>query len=214
MNKTSVVNIRRNEYDIYIGRPRKGSMDDGYFGNPFSITSDGGRSNAIELFRSYFVQRINNDTEFATKIESLRGKTLGCFCKPKLCHGDVIADYLDRKMKVVVCGSRKWLNIEIIKKRLTKLSCNAIVIEGGCEGADLMARNIALDVGLEIVEFPAAWKKYGNSAGPIRNIKMLDTRPELVIAFHNDIQNSKGTKHIVGEARKRGIPTEVIRSII
>ncbi len=39
---------------------------------------------------------------------------------------------------------------------------------------------------------------------------MLDTKPSLVIAFHNDLSKSKGTKHIVREAKKRGVETEII----
>jgi len=115
-------------------------------------------------------------------------------------------------MKVVVCGCRNWKWFEIIYERLAKLPSNALIIEGGASGADRQARNAALEIGLEVVEFPAAWKKYGKAAGPTRNIKMLDTKPSLVIAFHNDIENSKGTKHTVAEARKRGIEVEIIGS--
>lgn len=113
-------------------------------------------------------------------------------------------------MNVLVCGSRNWDIFFIIKKRLLDLPSDAIIIEGVCEGADLMAREAALDIGLEVIEYPAAWKKYGKSAGPIRNIKMLDTNPRLVIAFHNNISASKGTKHVTDEALKRGIEVEVI----
>ncbi len=113
-------------------------------------------------------------------------------------------------MKVIVCGCRNWSNRKIIKKRLWELPSNTIIVEGGCDGADLMARDVALEIGLEVVEFPAAWKKYGKSAGPKRNIKMLDTGPQLLIAFHDDLTKSKGTKHIITEARKRGIEVEVI----
>ena len=152
------------------------------------------------------------DSEFATRVKGLRGKQLGCFCKPKACHGDVIVEYLENIMKVVVCGCRNWKWSEIIHERLAKLPSNAIIIEGGASGADRQARNAALEIGLEVVEFPAVWKKYGKAAGPTRNIKMLDTGPKLVIAFHDDLENSKGTKHTVTEARKRGIEVEIIGS--
>jgi hypothetical protein len=206
--KTTVVNIRRNDYDVYIGREGKGQ--DGYFGNPFSVSSHGGRAKAVELYRAYFFERLKHDPEFAKRINELKGKRLGCFCKPKACHGDVIVEYLEKAVKVVVCGCRFWSKAGVVKKRLLKLPPNTIIIEGGCRGADLMARAVALEIGLEVVEFPAAWKKYGKVAGPKRNIKMLDTKPHLVIAFHDDIYNSKGTKHIVTEAKKRGIEVEVI----
>lgn len=117
-------------------------------------------------------------------------------------------------MKIVVCGCRNWVNRGVIRKRLLELPPDAIIIEGGCEGADLLARKVALGIRLEVVEFPAAWEKYGKAAGPKRNIKMLNTKPNLVIAFHDDLENSKGTKHIVTEARNRGIEIEIIRSAV
>jgi len=209
--KTEVVNIRTHKYDVYIGRARCGC--DGYFGNPFSVTRDGGRERAIGLYRDYFLKRLRVEPIFAARVEELRGKRLGCFCKPKSCHGDVIVEYLESTMKVVVCGSRNWNDIMIIRNRLIKLQDqfpDAIIVEGGCDGADIMARQVARGVGLDLVEFPANWMKHGKAAGPIRNIKMLDTKPHLLIAFHDNLENSKGTKHIVAEARKRGIEVEVI----
>lgn len=93
MDQTTVVNIRRNKYDVYIGRAGHGQ--DGYFGNPFSIYRDGGRERVIVLFKEYFYKRLKSDPIFATKIQELKGKILGCFCSPKKCHGDVIAEYLN-----------------------------------------------------------------------------------------------------------------------
>lgn len=208
MTKTTAVNLRTHTYDVYVGRAGHGH--DGYLGNPYSAMRDGGRDRAIALYKEYFLKRLRIDPEFAARVEELRGKRLGCFCKPKACHSDVIVEYLENSMKVVVCGGRGWTNQRVIYNRLMELPSNTIVVEGECDGADLIGRKIALDIGLEVVGFPAAWKKYDLSAGMIRNIKMPNTGPKLVIAFHNDLDNSKGTKHIVREARKRGIEVEVI----
>lgn len=101
MAKTTVVNIRTNKYDVYIGRcPTMLSIqmhDDfgGLFGNPYIIGRDGGRDKVIDLHRGYFYKRIQVDSEFAIQVEKLRGKKLGCFCAPRSCHGDVIAEYLN-----------------------------------------------------------------------------------------------------------------------
>lgn len=208
MSKTTIVNIRTHDHDVYIGRAGHGQ--DGYFGNPYSVAKDGGREQAVILYEKYFLNRLRIDPEFAAKIELLRGKILGCFCAPERCHGDIIANYLENAMKVLVCGDRNWANKGVIKRRLFELPSNTIIIEGGCQGADLLAREVALEIGLEVVEFPAAWKKYGKSAGIMRNIKMANTKPNLIIAFHGDIKSSKGTKHMVAEARKRGIEVEII----
>lgn len=89
---TSVVNLRTASYDVYIGRAGRGKH--GYFGNPFTVAQHGAK--AIELFRdSYFIPRLEKDATFRARVLALRGKRLGCFCKPKPCHGDVIAAWID-----------------------------------------------------------------------------------------------------------------------
>ena len=91
--ETKVVNIRNAKYDVYIGRAGHGQ--DGYFGNPFMLKADETRGSTLEKYRKYFNNRLETDPEFRRKILSLKGKTLGCFCKPYPCHGDIIAEYLN-----------------------------------------------------------------------------------------------------------------------
>lgn len=69
---------------------------------------------------------------------------------------------------------------------------------------------VATELGLDVVEVPANWTRYGKAAGPIRNDRMLKFKPHLVIAFHEDIESSRGTKDTVTKARNLGIQTEVI----
>jgi hypothetical protein len=88
MNTKLVVNLRKEKYDVYIGR---GSI----FGNPFHIGKDGNREEVIEKYKKYFEKRIAEDCKFKNAVLSLKGKVLGCYCKPLKCHGDVIAEYLD-----------------------------------------------------------------------------------------------------------------------
>ena len=84
---TKVVNKYRDKYDIYIGRPS-------IFGNPFSV-KEYGREGCIQKFREYFYKRIKEDVKFKEAVLKFKDKTLGCFCKPLACHGDVIKEYLD-----------------------------------------------------------------------------------------------------------------------
>lgn len=91
---TKVVNIYKEPFDVYIGRAGKGK--DGYFGNPFPLKKGEDRGSTLELYRAWFKTRIKEDREFKERVEGLRGKTLGCFCKPNACHGDVIKEYLDK----------------------------------------------------------------------------------------------------------------------
>lgn len=88
MNKTTVVNYRLHKYDVYIGRPS-------VFGNPFLIGIDGDRAEVVEKYRAYFQKKISEDPHFRTEVAMLRGKVLGCFCKPLACHGDVIVEHLE-----------------------------------------------------------------------------------------------------------------------
>ena len=85
---TKIVNKYKEKHDVYIGRPS-------LFGNPFSIGKDGDRKEVIAKFREYFRQRIIKDAKFRKEVQKLKGKILGCYCKPKECHGDVIVEYLD-----------------------------------------------------------------------------------------------------------------------
>ena len=91
--KTRVVNLRNEKYDVYIGRAGRGQA--GYFGNPFPLLPEQPRGSSLEKYRAYFFDRLKTDTEFHRRIHELKGKTLGCFCKPYPCHGDIIAEYLD-----------------------------------------------------------------------------------------------------------------------
>lgn len=91
---TKLVNIRKEKCDVYIGRGSK-------WGNPFThITNKktlaehvvASRKEAIDNYRDYLL----NNTELLNSLEELRGKTLGCFCKPKSCHGDIILELLSK----------------------------------------------------------------------------------------------------------------------
>ena len=94
MGKTRVVNIRKESYDVYIGRAGHGK--DGYFGNPFRLEATMAKGGTLDCYRKYFYHRLSTDEEFRRRIGELQGKALGCFCKPNPCHGDIIKEYLDR----------------------------------------------------------------------------------------------------------------------
>jgi hypothetical protein len=114
-------------------------------------------------------------------------------------------------MLVLVCGDRNWTNRICIEQRLAMLSKNSVIIHGAARGADTIAGEIAKELGLAVRAFPADWDRHGRAAGPIRNRQMLDEKPDLVIAFHNDLHKSKGTKDTLLEANRRNICTEIVK---
>ena len=81
---TTVVNKRKHDYDVYIGR---GSI----WGNPYVIGKDGTRAEVLDKYRQY----LESSPDLLLQVYSLRGKTLGCYCAPLPCHGDILAEYAD-----------------------------------------------------------------------------------------------------------------------
>ena len=117
-------------------------------------------------------------------------------------------------MRILVCGSRYWTDKKCIREWLekySKIELDVTVITGGCYGADNIADGIAKELKLKTLVFPAHWEKYGKSAGPIRNKEMLEKGiPDLVLAFQENLQESKGTKNMIEQAKRFGVDVIII----
>jgi hypothetical protein len=89
---TRVVHCRRERFDVYIGRamPRYG-LARSPWANPFAMTRGATREQCINGFATWIVRR----PELMARLGELRGKVLGCWCKPNPCHGDVLARLAD-----------------------------------------------------------------------------------------------------------------------
>lgn len=98
LGSISVVNVRSHVGPyVYIGR---GSP----LGNPFPISK--GRVACIREYNLYFLRQIQKKGELYFALADIFNKVmdgehvhLGCFCKPKACHGDIIKGYLDKSIK-------------------------------------------------------------------------------------------------------------------
>ena len=114
-------------------------------------------------------------------------------------------------MKVLVTGGRdfddrKWLWAGL--DRLYEVAPFTELIEGGARGADLFANQwvywINQSAGSTVIKLTqvlADWSTHGKSAGYIRNTKMADMRPDLVLAA----PGGKGTTMMISVANARGI---------
>lgn len=94
MEAGRVVHCRVEPFDVYIGRGR-GSI----WGNPFTH-KDGttarfkveSREEAVDAYRRWLWERIRTEGgPLIEQLAELAGKTLGCWCHPQACHGDVLA---------------------------------------------------------------------------------------------------------------------------
>ena len=115
-------------------------------------------------------------------------------------------------MKVLVCGDRNWTNRQLIERELRRFDPKTtIIIHGAARGADTIAGEIATSLGFQVMPFPADWDRLGRAAGPIRNREMLKQQPDRVLAFHNNLDKSKGTADMVSIARRALVPVEVFQ---
>ncbi len=92
-----VVHFKKEKYDVYIGRPSK-------WGNPFTHIDDrrtaakfivGSREDAVSSYKEWI---LNGDGRWLLEhLHELEGKTLGCWCAPKKCHGDALIEIINER---------------------------------------------------------------------------------------------------------------------
>ncbi|WP_210498997.1 DUF4326 domain-containing protein [Vibrio crassostreae] len=76
-------------YDVFIGR---GSI----YGNPYSVTEIGSRDEVIRMHEYDFERELlNKCEEIKSSFEAMEGVTLGCYCSPMKCHGEVYVRYIN-----------------------------------------------------------------------------------------------------------------------
>lgn len=90
-----VVHCMKDKYDVYIGRWNVKKQETSIWHNPFK---DGTREEKIAKFKEYLV----SNSALCSKLYTLRGKTLGCWCSPSECHGDVLAEYANKYEQIIV----------------------------------------------------------------------------------------------------------------
>ena len=97
---TKVVNLNKEPYDVYIGRGSK-------WGNPYTTIKNKETlaseivetsEEAISKYKDYVL----SNPDLYNSLDELEGKVLGCFCKPKPCHGDILLELLtEKKLKKI-----------------------------------------------------------------------------------------------------------------
>lgn len=129
-----------------------------------------------------------------------------------------------KELRVIIAGSRdfddfpKLMNscIDILHKiseqndNLDKIR----IVSGTARGADLLGEQYAKVAGYEVSRFPADWDGLGKRAGYVRNAEMAkfavaDGNYGVLIAFWDG--KSKGTKHMIDLAEKKGLEVHIVR---
>lgn len=113
-------------------------------------------------------------------------------------------------MRTIVAGSRDGVTYQMVVDAINEAPFRdriSAVVCGDARGADLHGAAWARQKGLPVAHYPADWQGYGRGAGYIRNRKMAH-EADALIAVHCD--GSKGTAHMIAEARKCGLPVFVV----
>ncbi len=106
-------------------------------------------------------------------------------------------------MKVAVIGSRN-LRVDDLGKYLPDDVTE--IVSGGARGVDTSAREYALANDIKLTEFLPEYDKYGRGAPLRRNITIIEYA-DLVLAFWDG--SSHGTKYVIDNCKKRGVPVKV-----
>lgn len=139
-------------------------------------------------------------------------------------------------MIVLVTGDRDWIDYAFVydvMRELQRMFRDKLeVAQGLARGADTLTAVACVNLGIKLlgpdeVEVPdptkprvttiklrgwgAKWEAEGRAAGPIRNATMIkESKAQLVLAFHDRIDQSKGTRDMLNQAGKKRVPAVLL----
>lgn len=95
----TVVNKYKEPFDVYIGRGSVWGNDYSHLPETKASHKVDTRDEAVECYRDQLWDSICSGKITIDMLKSLNGKRLGCFCKPKSCHGDIIVKAVEWAMR-------------------------------------------------------------------------------------------------------------------
>lgn len=88
----NLVNIKQKptpSFDLYIGRANQWlDLSESKWSNPFHLKREGDRLMILKQYLEYILQR----DDLLIQLSELDGLTLGCYCSPRLCHGNILIE--------------------------------------------------------------------------------------------------------------------------
>ncbi len=92
----TIVNIRTGApYDVYCGRANKYlNLPESKWHNPFPLKKESERAEVLRKFEEYLLTR----QDLLDSLWELDGKTLACWCWPKLCHLMILKKYREKQL--------------------------------------------------------------------------------------------------------------------
>lgn len=110
-------------------------------------------------------------------------------------------------MKTIIAGSRSILEYQKILMAVAQSQFFiSEVISGGAYGVDQLGEKYAKEHQLPLKRFLPEWVRFGKKAGILRNIQMGDYAEALIALWDGQ---SRGTKHMIEYAKKKGLKVYV-----
>lgn len=114
-------------------------------------------------------------------------------------------------MKTIIAGSRDIGNYMLVRQAVALSGFKdqiTEVVSGGARGIDRLGERYAKEEGIPYVVFTPEWEIYGKRAGILRNAEMADYADALIAIWDGE---SRGTKHMIDDARKKGLKVFVFK---
>jgi len=112
-------------------------------------------------------------------------------------------------LRTIIAGSRTIVSIDVVRAAVSFCEWAPSVVVSGCAaGVDLLGEQWAKENGVPVEKFPADWKKFGKSAGPVRNGQMANVAEALIAVWDG---SSSGTKNMIEQATKKGLKVSVFK---
>ena len=119
--------------------------------------------------------------------------------------------------RVIIAGSRSFNAYTLLREHCLSVlqekmkTHRVIIVSGHARGADSLGERFAKEFRLPFELHPAKWRLVGKAAGMVRNAEMAKCSDALIAFWDGE---SRGTRHMINFARKRGLEVSVINTTL
>lgn len=121
----------------------------------------------------------------------------------------VVQDYQDDQ-DIILAQNQKILLKRTMDSIVKEVSFGIV---GGAKGADTLGELWLVANRVPFQVFMAEWDKYGRTAGPRRNRRMIDEgKPDIAVGFidyRHRAEVSPGSSNMMQQCRNNNIPVEI-----
>ena len=121
-------------------------------------------------------------------------------------------------MRVLITGATTWTDIEAMRRELSQLPKDCVIVTGDTSGVDALSIALAQELGFSVeamCKTEEDYVLYLEDSWKRLNHRMLNTGIDLVLAFHPDYEKpgmARGTRHAVELAEQSGVRAHIFRA--